>query len=390
MGPTARTHYPRQCKNQTPVQVEETRTSIKWSNRVPRKLTERRKTLIREFLQIFLEKSHMYAAYGTEPWIDSLLHYMNERPSYGLAPVDVKIWMGNEKFFNSEVIRILCMDARHGNPRVGIQRERAREICDVPAVQPHPNHSNIAPDEIQSTQRDIIPGEILSSQPEHGVETEIAPEAIPLSADPHEIEPEMEPMGEPMEVDYDFVAPLPPPLGGFCSDTLVIVRELRDSWTRTFIAADERRLSSSSTTTVAAAVGGVNVGGDVEEVDPKPSKFQKLRDMIIEGVDLHLNARQFEVEFHVEKDNDDDDASSPLLISDIRGTGVCNVGGNEQVEIEVDQVDAKLRVIEGEEKVELVEEEEKVETGLNSECHDDNADNDELQRPQRHHRLFGV
>ncbi|CAL8079195.1 unnamed protein product [Orchesella dallaii] len=35
-------------------------------------------------------------------------------------------------------------------------------------------------------------------------------------------------------------------------------------------------LTSSSTTT-AAAVGGVNVGGDVEEVEPEPSKFQKLR-----------------------------------------------------------------------------------------------------------------
>ncbi|CAL8079182.1 unnamed protein product [Orchesella dallaii] len=265
MGPTARTHYPRQCKNQTPIQVEKTRTSIKWSNRVPRKLTERRKNLIREFLQIFLEKSHMYAAYGTEPWIDSLLHYMNERPSYGLAPVDVKIWIGKEKFFNSEVVSIL---GRHGISRVGVQRECVGETCDVPAFQPHSNHRDIVPKEIQSTQQDNIlgelqstqpdvilgeiqstqpdiPVEILSNEPEHGVETEIVPEAIPLSADPHEIEPEVEPTGEPMEAYYDFVAaPLPPRLLGSYSDTFVIVRELQGSCTRMCEILDDLKLRS--------------------------------------------------------------------------------------------------------------------------------------------------
>ncbi|CAL8079200.1 unnamed protein product [Orchesella dallaii] len=273
MAPTARTHYPRQCKYQTSVQVGETRTSIKRSN------TERRKNLIREFLQIFLQKSHMYAAYGTEPWIDSLLHFMNERPSYGLAPVDVKIWIGNENFFNTEVISILGRQARHGISRVEIRRECVGETCDVPPVQPHPDHRDIVPEEIQSTQRDvipvqiqstqqdiipgdiqstqpdvisweiqstqldIIPGEFLSNEPEHGVETEIVPEAIPLSADPHEIEPEVEPTREPMVVvHYDFVAPLPPPLRGSYSDTVVILRELQDSWTRTCEILDDLKL----------------------------------------------------------------------------------------------------------------------------------------------------
>ncbi|CAL8137396.1 unnamed protein product [Orchesella dallaii] len=205
-----------------------------------------------------------------------------------------------------------------------------------------------------------------------------------------------------------------------------------------------RNEASSSSTTTTTAVGEVNVGGDsdVEGVEPEPTKFHKLRDMIIEGyfkklmakkqpwlnlsktttselrvvsrdsqvfagsdssseseveaevaeseifvntenrgLDLHLDARKLEVEIPEEKDNDDDDvnASSPLLISDIRGTNVCNVGGNEQVDRR--DVKSNIRVIEGEELVELVKVEAEVETDLNSECPDDIADDDDNETP---------
>ncbi|CAL8146295.1 unnamed protein product [Orchesella dallaii] len=226
MEPSTRTRYPRQC-NLT-LEVKEISTSTGCSNRIPRKLTERRKNLIREFLHSFLERPHMYAAYGTEPWIDSLLEYMNERTSYGLAPIDVKIWMGNEKFFRDEVI---SMFSRRRAPNV-----EDESASDVPAVQPHPSH--------------IIP-EILPNDPhphnfrvkaepeelEYRVYTEIAPEeAAPLTGDPLEMMPEEEPMEG---LEYDFVAPLPPPRRGSYSNTFGYVRQLLDSCTRTCEILDD-------------------------------------------------------------------------------------------------------------------------------------------------------
>ncbi|CAL8143408.1 unnamed protein product [Orchesella dallaii] len=229
---STRTRYPRQCNLK--VEVEGSSTFPECSNRIPRKLTERRKHLNREFLDSFLERPHMDAAYGTEPWIDSLLEYMNERPSYGLAPIDVKIWMGNEKFFRDEVISIL---SRRRAPKV--ENESA---SDVPAVQPHPSHII----------REILPNDPhphnfrVKAEPEeleYRVYTEIAPEdvAIPLTGDPLEMMPEEEPMEG---LEYDFVAPLPPPRRGSYSNAFGYFRQLLDSCTRTCELLDDLKRCS--------------------------------------------------------------------------------------------------------------------------------------------------
>ncbi|CAL8128574.1 unnamed protein product [Orchesella dallaii] len=194
--------------------------------------------------------------------------------------------------------------------------------------------------------------------------------------------------------------------------------------------------SSSSSASAAAGGGGANVGSGVEEMEPEASKFQKLRDMIIDGylkklmvkrkpwlnpstnttpelrvvskdsevfdcsdnsseseveeegfvttenpgLGLHLNGRQVELGYPVGQsndDDDDDDVHSPLLITDIRGTNVGNVGGNDEVDIEVD-LKSNIRVIEGEEvEQEEEEEDEEIETDSNSVRHDDSANNDD-------------
>ncbi|CAL8091981.1 unnamed protein product [Orchesella dallaii] len=239
MAPMTRTRYRRQCNLK--LEVVETSTSTECSNRIPRKLTERRKNLIREFLDSFLERPHMYDAYGTEPWIDSLLAYMNERPSYGLAPIDVKIWMGNEKFFRDEVISIL---SRRRAPEVEGWCQSVREASEGPAIQPHPSHSEIIPDEILPNDPHPHNFRIKAEpeEPEHQVKTELAPEEdIPLTGDPLEMKPEEEPTEEPMEVAYDFVVPLPPPCRGFYTDTFVYVRQLQDSCTRTCEILDDMK-----------------------------------------------------------------------------------------------------------------------------------------------------
>ncbi|CAL8119481.1 unnamed protein product [Orchesella dallaii] len=144
---TTRRRYPRRCKGQLPFEVEEqlqlpTRQETK-STGIPRKLTERRKNIIRGFMEEFIAKPHNYANYGTESWISSLLQYMNERPTYGLTATDVQVWIQNEDFFKVEVVNLL---SKHVVPE-----EPSAQNKFPSSVPPCPTSGDVVPEMVKPT-----------------------------------------------------------------------------------------------------------------------------------------------------------------------------------------------------------------------------------------------